>query len=145
MLWIRRAGRAVLTGLLWAMAWSPIGPIIGYIVDRDGKMDEPWIAVGVFPAFMSGLIFCAVLAIAERGRRFDELSLARIVRWGALSGALVGALPFALGDTGGKPIPLWLFGFPLYVGLLSASSAAGNLLLARKAEFNLMDDTASVG
>ena len=73
--WLLRMGRATLMGLMWGLAWSPIGPIVGFIVDRDGSMDEPWIVVGALPGFLSGVAFSIVLMIAERGRRFDELSL----------------------------------------------------------------------
>ncbi len=139
--WLKRATRAVLMGIMWAVVWSPIGPIIGFIVDRDGKMDEPWIAVGVYPGFICGVFFSVALVIAERGRRFDQLSLPRVAVWGGVAGAVVGLLPFVLGEpSGGKPWPLWALFMPLIIGVVSALSSAGTLVLARKAEFNVMDD-----
>jgi hypothetical protein len=139
--WMKRAGRAVLMGIMWATAWSPIGPIIGFIVDRDGKMDEPWIAVGVLPGFACGVFFSIALALAERGRRFDQLSLSRIAAWGGVAGAVVGLLPFVLGDPCcGKDVSLLAYLMPIIVGVASAASSAGTLMLARKAEFNFVDD-----
>jgi hypothetical protein len=139
--WLRRAGRAILMGIMWAVLWSPIGPIIGFIVDRDGKMDEPWIAVGVYPGFFCGVFFCIALAIAERGRRFDDLAFRRIVGWGALAGVVTGLLPFVLGDpSGGRSFPLWLLAVPLITGVLSAATSAGTLMLARRGNFNLVDE-----
>jgi peptidoglycan/LPS O-acetylase OafA/YrhL len=121
-------------GLTWAVVWAPVGVLIGMVVDPNGSMDEPWIVIGALPGFLGGVVFSAVLGIAARRRRFDELSLRRFAAWGTVAGLVVGALPFVLGDAA-TPRPLW---WPaLIVGpitLLSAASAAGSLALARRAE-----------
>ncbi len=121
-------------GLIWAMAWAPVGLLIGWIVDRDGSMDEPWIAAGTFPGFLGGVIFSIVLGITARRRRFDQLSLARFGAWGAVAGLLVGMLPFVLGSAN-PALPTWLpFVIVGSISGMSAVSATGSLALARLAE-----------
>ncbi len=138
--WLLRMGRATLMGLMWGVAWAPIGPIVGFIVDRDGSMDEPWIVVGALPGFLSGVAFSIVLMIAERGRRFDELSLRRVAGWGGVAGLLVVMLPYVASfpEPDGR-FPMML-GIALAVALLSALSAAGSLAIAGRGNFNVLDD-----
>ena len=133
--WLRRARGAVLMGVTWALIWAPVGVLIGLIVDPDGSMDEMWVAIGAYPGFLGGVVFATVLGIVGRRRRFEELSLPRFAAWGAVAGLLVGAIPFAVGEsTSGRP--LWLLGGVVMgsITLLSAGSAAGSLALARMAE-----------
>jgi hypothetical protein len=117
------------------LPWSPV-------VDAFFKVfDAPLPALAI-PGFVGGALFSAVLGIAGRRRRFDELSLPRFAAWGALGGLLLSLVPAALvavglASLGGKAIlGLWQFtaviSAPLM--LLSAASAAGSLMLARRAE-----------
>ena len=131
--WLRRIGCAVLMGVTWAVVWAPIGVLIGMILDPDGSMDEPWVAVGAYPGFLCGAVFSAMVGIAKGHRRFDELSLLRVGAWGAVSGVLVGALPLVLGSTENAGLPAWLLGVAIIgsITLLSAVSAAGSLALAK--------------
>jgi len=133
--WLRRARAALLTGLIWAVAWAPVGVLIGMVVDPDGSMDEPWMLVGTYPGFLGGVLFAVVLGLAARRRRLDELSLARVAAWGGLAGLLVGVLPFTIGEPT-TDYPLWLLATVVIVPitLLGALSAAGSLALARMAE-----------
>ena len=86
--WLRNIRSAVGMGLLWAVAWAPIGVLIGAIVDPDESMDEPWVMVGTLPGFLCGVLFVALLRLADR-RRLDDLTLPRAAAWGAVSGLLV--------------------------------------------------------
>ena len=140
--WMKRIGGAVLMGVMWAALWMPIGLIIGGIVDPDGSMDEPWIAVGTLPGFLSGLVFCVVVWIAERGRRFNTMSFARAAALGAAAGLVVGLIPMLAGDTPAGSARVWLFVIPAAIALLSAASAAGVLRLARDGNFNFIDVSA---
>ena len=134
--WLRRIRAALMMGLTWAVVWLPIGLLLGFILDPDGTMDEPWLLVGVFPGFLSGVIFSVVLGIAAGRRKLDQLSVAKVGGWGAVAGLLIGSLPFVLGDQSPDVERVWLL--PLVVmssvTLLSALSAAGSLVLARKSE-----------
>ncbi len=134
--WPGRIRRAVLLALAWAIAWAPLGVLTGMILDQDGTMDEPWIAIGAYPGFLSALIFSAALAVTDGRRRLDELSVARVAGWGALSGLLV-MLPSVtsmLGTPNTEHV-LWRGRFLILgaVTLLSALSAVVSVLLARKA------------
>ncbi len=133
--WLRRMRGTVLMGLTWALIWAPVGLLIGMIVDPDGAMDEPWILVGTLPGFLAGVIFSVVLGVAARRHKLDDLSVAQVGGWGALAGLLLGLLPLLLGDHGPDkprvlPLDLVIVGA---ITLLSTISAAGSLVLARKA------------
>ena len=131
--WLRRIRGALLMGLTWAVAWAPVGVLIGMIVDPSGTMDEPWILVGAYPGFFGGVLFSTVFAIAARRRRLGDLSLRRVATWGALAGVVLGLVPFALGSSN---VPLWQL-VPIFVGgttLLCTTSAVASLALARRAE-----------
>lgn len=133
--WLRRIRAALVMGLTWAVVWMPVGLLLGMILDPDGSMDEPWIAVGTYPGFLAGVMFSVVLGMAAKRRRLDELSVAKVGGWGAVAGALIGSLPFVLGDRDGRIIERpWLLPVVVIssITLLSAVSAAGSLVLARK-------------
>jgi hypothetical protein len=136
MKWLQRIRGALLMGLIWALAWMPVGLLIGMILDPDGRMDEPWIAVGTLPGFLAGVMFSVVLGIAARRRRLDELSVAKFGGLGALAGFVIGSLPLVLGDQDGRTGNLWLLPVVVVtsITLLSAASAAASLVLARKSQ-----------
>jgi hypothetical protein len=98
------------------------------------------------PGFFGGLFFSAVLGIAARRRRLDELSLPRFAAWGAVAGLLLSLFPAALVAVGlanlGRSQDLWLFTAAISgpLTLLSAASASGSLMLARKAEHRELPD-----
>lgn len=132
--WPSRIRDAVLMGLAWAAVWAPIGVIVGLIVDPDESMDEMWPAIGAYPGFLCGAVFCTALGVAKGRRRFDELSLSRVGAWGAASGLLVGLLPF-VGLASNEPGGLrgMLLGALIITSfaLLSAGSAAGSQALVK--------------
>lgn len=133
---LRRIRAALLMGLTWAVAWLPLGLLLGFILDPDGTMDEPWVLVGVYPGFLSGVIFSVVLGIAAGRRRLDELPVARVAGWGAGAGLLLGSFALLAGDHGPDaprvlPLDLVIIGA---ITMLSAVSAAGSLVLARHSE-----------
>jgi hypothetical protein len=134
--WQRQVRDAVVMGLAWAVVWAPVAVLIGTtIVDPDNSMDEMWLVIGAYPAFLCAVIFSAVLSVAERGRRLAELSLARAGAWGALAGVLVGVFPFTVG-TPTTALPLWQLAVTVIgtITLMSAVSAVGSVLLARVAK-----------
>jgi hypothetical protein len=144
--WLRRIRGAVLMGLIWAAAWAPVGVLIGMILDPDGSMDEPWVLIGAYPGFICGVIFSVVLGIAARRRKLHELSVPRVGAWGAVAGLMMGVIPFLIGDSNGER-SLWLLGvvFTSSTTLLSAGSAAGSLVLAKRAnKRELLDASADV-
>ncbi len=134
--WLRRIRAALFMGLTWAVVWLPLGLLLGFILDPDGTMDEPWVLVGVYPGFLSGVVFFVVLGIAAHRRRLDELSVAKVAGWGAVAGLLISSVVFLLGDQGPDAERVWLLPAVVIssITLLSAVSAAGSLVIARKSE-----------
>lgn len=143
--WLRRIRGAVGMGLTWAVGWALAGVMIGIAskllpgLPWDSFFeifDAPLPALAV-PGFVAGTLFSAVLGIAGRRRRFDQLSIPRVAMWGALGGLLLSVVPAALVAVGlgtlGPRFGLWqltaVIGAPLT--LLSAASAAATLMLAR--------------
>lgn len=152
--WVRRIRGAIGMALTWAAGWALAGMLLGVTsVLLPGLpwdvffevFDAPLPALAV-PGFFGGLFFSAVLGIAARRRRLDELSLPRFAAWGAVAGLLLSLFPAALVAVGlasmGRPEELWSFtafiSGPL--ALLSAASASGSLMLARKAERRELPD-----
>lgn len=127
---MRRVGGAAGMGVAWAVAWAPAAVLVGLIVDPDGSLDEMWVAIGAYPGFLSGVVFAAVLAMADR-RGLDALPLARAGAWGALAGLLVGVLPFTIGESTTE-LPLWLLAAAV-VGAFTAMSALSAVASARVA------------
>jgi hypothetical protein len=145
---LRRIRGALGMGLTWAAGWALAGVLIG-VTSRllpglpwDSffeVFDAPLPALAI-PGFIGGALFSTVLGIAGRHRRFDELSLPRFAAWGALGGLLLSLVPAAAAAVGfltvGPGVDLWrataVMGGPLT--LLSALSASGSLMLARRAE-----------
>ena len=144
--WLRRIRGAMGTGLTWAVAWALAGILIGATSNMTPGLpwgrffevfDAPLPALAI-PGFFGGLFFSLVLGVAGRGRRFRDLFLPAFAAWGALGGLLLTLFPFGLAAVGAaslsvSPWPvLAVIGVPFV--LLSAGSAAGSLLMARKAE-----------
>lgn len=132
--WVKRVRAAVVNGLIWAVVWAPLGVLVGLVVDPDDSLDEMWFLVFGYPGFLGGVLFSVVLALIERTRRVDDLSLPRVGAWGAVAGLLVGTLPFLLGTPTSR-LPLVVLAGTVIgsTTLLSAISAAGTLAVARKA------------
>ena len=132
--WMKRVRGALLMGLTWAIAWAPIGLLIGFIVDRDGRMDEPWIAIGALPGFIAGVLFAILLGAVGRRHRFEDFSIRKFAAWGAGAGLAMGVLPFMIGS-GNPASPAWLPAVVIgSITVLGSASAAASLALARKAE-----------
>lgn len=147
--WLRRVRGAIATGLTWAAGWAVGGLLIGasslllpflpweFFFE---VFDAPLPALAI-PGFFGGVIFSLVLGFAARGKKFDELSVPQFAAWGAVGGLLLSLLPAAmvgvglanLDTEGGR---LWR-SIAVIAGpfiLLSAVSAAGSLILARRAQ-----------
>lgn len=149
MKWLKRIRSAIGMGLLWAVAWAGFGLLIGV-----SSLLLPWLPWDSFfrvfdaplpalalPGFIGGVIFSLVLAVAEQRRAFDDLSITRFGRWGALGGLLLSLVPvtmvsLGLGSTEGATLGIWQFTAIISPALtaLSAASAAGTLAIARRSK-----------
>ena len=82
--WLERIRGTLGMGLTWAAAWLGGGTIVGLVlVGGGGVLALAQISVmSTVAGFVGGVIFSAVLGIAEGRRRFDEMSLPRFAAWG---------------------------------------------------------------
>ena len=135
--WLNNTRDAIGMGLLWAVAWAPVGVLAGTIVDPHESMDEPWIAVGMLLGFLCGVLYITLLRLVRDHGRRDELSLPRAAAWGALSGLLVPllfvlAIAAGLGTWRGGQTQWSLMAIVISATLLgSALSAAVSLVVTR--------------
>jgi len=142
--WRRLARAAVGMGLTWAAGWAMVGFAIEFVhnvwPNSLGGMVDIWPAALAGPAFVSGVLFSGLLGIAARRRRFAELSLPGFAALGSAAGALVPLAPAIMVAVGlasiHGPYTLWQVIGPMMApcALLGAVSAAGSLVLARRAE-----------
>lgn len=125
--WLRRMRGAIGMGFTWAVAWSAVGVVPRWVLGFNPDAPFP-IIFGVL-GFVAGVTFSGVLALTERRRRFDQMSLPRFAGWGAMGGLLLGVL-FARGVSLGLGDALAIA--PVFA-LACAVSASGSLALARRA------------
>lgn len=144
---LARIRGAIGMGLAWAVGWAIAGVLIG--AASNVLPGLPWnsffqvfdapLPLFALPGFIAGALFSLVLGIAARRQRVDELSLLRVGVWGAISGAVLFLIPCSMVAVGlasreGSAIGIWqtiaVLGVPAV--LLSAVSASGSLILARR-------------
>lgn len=149
--WGRRIRAALRMGLTWALAWFGAGMgllLVGLAFGATADVPFP-ILFGLL-GFVAGTAFSGVLGIAEGRRRFDQMSLPRFARWGAVGGLLLTAMFVSITTLAGEPEPLLNLHIltPVFM-LAGAGSATGMLALARRAEarelLQASDDVAAVG
>jgi hypothetical protein len=110
--------RALMMGFAWAAVWVPAGMIGGQIV--VGELEPEHIGGPLYASVLCGAIFSALAGVASGRRRLGDLSFAQAATRGGLTGLVVGALPFLIGDQHAPTRPLWVL--PALV--MSAMTAA---------------------
>ena len=98
--------------VLWTIGWGlGFGGIMEAFVDPDGKIQDVWPTVLAVPGFIGGVIFSGLLALGERGNRF-EISLFIYALFGGVSGIVLGLLsiPAGVGDTSPGPMGMICIG-----------------------------------
>jgi len=91
----------VLMIVLWVIGWGlGFGGIMEAFVDPDGKIQDVWPTLLAIPGLIGGVIFSGLLAVGERGNRFDEISLFIFALFGGVAGLVIGLLtiPAGVGD-----------------------------------------------
>jgi hypothetical protein len=130
--WGRRIRAAVGVGLTWGAAWFSAGILL--LLVPGFEADVPFPLLFALLGFGAGVTFSAVLGVAERRRRLDQMSLRRFAGWGAVGGLLLSGIFLSLVALGGES----LWGEALMLGPVFAAAgavcAAGSLALARRAE-----------
>ncbi len=130
--WTKRIRAAIAVGLTWGAAWFGAGMLLLLVVGLHAA-DVPFPLFFGLLGFLSGAAFSGVLGVLGRRRRFEEMSLPGFAAAGALGGLVVcGIITAAAG-----PGPGLLVGSTIF-GLAGAVSAAGTLVLARRAEHSAL-------
>jgi hypothetical protein len=133
--WVRRIRGAIGMGFTWGAAWAVAGFVLA-VVTRF-QADAPFPLIFGVLGFIAGIIFSAVLALTEGGRKLDQMSLPRFAGWGVMGGLLLSAL-FAKAASLGWGDMLAIV--PTFA-LASAVCASGSLALARRAESRQLPDS----
>jgi hypothetical protein len=119
--------------LTWTVGWGLGFGGLMELYDPDGQIGDVWPTALAVPGFIGGIVFSALLWIAEGGRRFDEVSFARMVTWGVTTGLLLGVLtiPAKVGDV--SPGALGMIGIAIVLGAVAGlGSAIFFRLIARR-------------
>ena len=90
-----------------------------------GETEPEHIGGGLYGGFLCGLVFCAIAGFASGRCRLAEFSYVRAAAWGAVSGLMVGALPFVLGDSSDREAPVWVLPVMVMAALGLASAVSG--------------------
>ena len=125
--WLRRIRGAIGMGFTWAAAWSAAGLVPRWVLGFNPDAPFP-IIFGVL-GFIAGITFSALLALTERRRRFDQMSLPRFAGWGATGGLLLAAVFAKAASLGWGDV---LVIAPTFA-VACAVSASGSLAMARRA------------
>ena len=91
--WLRRVRGAIGMGLTWGAAWSFAGGIPRWVLGIN--TDAPFPLIFGVLGFIAGVTFSGLLALAERRRPFEQMSLPRFAAWGAVGGLLLSRRPSA--------------------------------------------------
>jgi hypothetical protein len=126
--WARRIRGAIGMGFTWGAAWFVAGLVPRWVFGFNTDVPFP-LVFGVL-GFIGGVIFSVLLALAERRRSFDQLSLPRFAAWGAVGGLLLSAFFARAASLSGADV---LAVAPTFA-LACAVCASGSLALARRAE-----------
>ena len=94
--WLAGIRGTLMMILTWTVGWAlGFGGLIEAFVDPSGKVIDIWFTALAIPGFIGGVLFSALLRIANGQRGFDELSLPRAACWGAATGLALGILAVA--------------------------------------------------
>jgi hypothetical protein len=124
--WLRRIRGAIGMGFAWAIAWAAVGAVPRWVFGVNTDLPIG-LLLGLL-GFLGGVTFSAVLALTERRRSLDQLSLPRFAGWGAAGGLLVAAVFAEAASLGWGDV---LVIVPTFAGAC-AVSASGSLAMARR-------------
>jgi hypothetical protein len=119
--------------LTWTLGWGLGFGGLMELYDPDGRIADVWPTALAIPGFVGGVVFSALLRIAERDRSFDEVSFARYAVWGVVTGLVLGVLtiPAKVGDV--RPGAAGMIGIAIVLGAVAAiGSAVFFRLIARR-------------
>lgn len=97
MKWFSGVRGAATLVALWTVGWGLGFGGFAEVLDSRGDIIDVWPTVMAIPGFVGGLIFVALLAIAERRKSVAELPSTHLGLWGAVSGVILGGIAAVLG------------------------------------------------
>jgi hypothetical protein len=124
---LQRIRGAIGMGLTWAAVWFAAGSVPRWVFGVNTDAPLP-LVFGVF-GLVAGIVFSTVLALTERRRSFDQMSLPRFAGWGAISGLLLSAFIAKVASLGWADV----LALAPTLAIASAVSASGSLAMARRA------------
>jgi len=131
--WMSGTRGTVAMILTWTVGWGLGFGGLMELYDPHGQIGDVWPTALAVPGFVGGIVFSALLRIAEGRRSFDEVSLARFVTWGVATGLVLGLLtiPAKVGDV--SPGALGMIGIATVLSVVAAlGSAIFFRLIARR-------------
>ena len=131
--WLSGARGTVAMILTWTVGWGLGFGGLMELYDPDGRIGDVWPTALAIPGFIGGVVFSALLRLAERRRSFDEVSLARFAIWGVATGLVLGVLtiPAKVGDV--SPGAAGMIGIATVLSTVAAlGSAVFFRLIARR-------------
>ena len=123
--WMSGIRGAVLMTVLWVIGWGlGFGGIMEAFIDPDGKIGDVWPTALAIPGFIGGVIFSALLLIAERCSSFDKVPVFHFALWGAVTGIVLGLLtiPAEVGDV--SPGAAGMIGIATALAIVAAIGSA---------------------
>jgi hypothetical protein len=123
--WMSGIRGAVLMIVLWVVGWGlGFGGIMEAFIDPDGKIGDIWPTMLAIPGFIGGIIFSALLLVAERRSSFDKVPPFHFALWGAVTGIVLGllTLPAEVGDV--SPGAAGMIGILTALSLVAAIGSA---------------------
>ena len=110
--------------LTWIVGWGLGFGGLMELYDPDGRIGDVWPTALAIPGLIGGILFSALLRIAEGNRSFDEVSLARITTWGVVTGLVLGVLtiPAKVGDV--SPGAAGMIGIATALSVVAALGSA---------------------
>jgi hypothetical protein len=119
--------------LTWTLGWGLGFGGIMELYDPNGQIGDVWPTALAVPGFIGGIVFSALLRLAEGRRSFDEIPIARFGMWGVVTGLVLGLLsiPAKVGDV--SPGAIGMIGIGIVLGAVAAiGSAIFFRLIARR-------------
>jgi hypothetical protein len=126
-------------GLTWGAGWAVVGMAPRWLFGFNA--DVPFPFVFGFLGFVAGVIFSAVLVVAEGRRSLDQMSFPRFAIWGTLGGVLLSAFFVRVASLGAADA---LAIVPI-LSLACGISAVGSLALAKRADAMALLETNADG
>ena len=131
--WLSGARGTIAMILTWTVGWGLGFGGLMELYDPQGQIGDVWPTALAVPGFIGGVVFSALLRIAEGSRSFDEVPLARMATWGVVTGLVLGVLtiPAKVGDV--SPGAAGMIGIATVLGTVAAiGSAVFFRLIARR-------------